>query len=114
MLCIGDSFTFAKDVSQQETYYAVLQEKINAAVFAYGADGYDSLQEYLILDKWLDVIKPDVVVWQFCYNDFINNSLELTQQSAKNQCHVSQPYLAAEGQIIYDNPGERRMSTLTL
>jgi hypothetical protein len=103
---LGDSFTFAKDVSQPETYYAVLGNRLDLAVFAYGCDGFNSLQEYLVLDAWFDRIKPDVVVWQFCYNDFIGNSAYLTRRSAKNQCQVEQPFLAPDGAVVYRNPGD--------
>lgn len=105
VFCIGDSFTFAEDADQSETYYAVAGKILDLNMFAYGAQGYGTLQEYLVLEEWLDRIKPDIVVWQFCRNDFINNSVELTRQSAKGQCHVDQPYLSEDGVIEYLNPG---------
>lgn len=102
---IGDSYTFAEDATQSETYYAVAAAKLGLNAFAYGAQGFSTLQEYLVLDKWIDRIKPDLVILQLCHNDFINNSVELTRLSAKNQCQVDQPYLSPEGSIFYQNPG---------
>lgn len=110
VLFIGDSFTFAKDVSQSEPFHAVAGRMLDVEVFAYGADGYGTLQEYLVLDAWMDRIRPHVVVWQFCRNDFIGNQPELTRASAKNQCHVAQPFLFADGSILRINPGEGRWS----
>ncbi len=112
VFCIGDSFTFAEDADQSETYFAVAADILKLNMFAYGAQGYGTLQEYLVLDEWLDRIKPDIVVWQFCRNDFINNSVELTRKSAKGQCHVDQPYLSADGVICYRNPGDGSFSLL--
>lgn len=112
VFCIGDSFTFAEDADQSETYFAVAADILKLNIFAYGAQGYGTLQEYLVLEEWLDRIKPDIVVWQFCRNDFINNSVELTRKSAKGQCHVDQPYLAADGAIRYRNPGDGPFSLL--
>ena len=106
VFCLGDSFTFAKDVSQQETYYHVAGERVPADAFACGADGYGSMQEFLLLDRWIEEVKPDVVVWQFCSNDFIGNDVRLTRLSAKNQCQVLQPFLSPQGAVYYANPGE--------
>ena len=107
---IGDSFTFAKDVSQSEPFHAVAGRRLDLEVFAYGADGYGTLQELLVLDAWMDRIRPDAVVWQFCRNDFIGNQPEFTRGSAKNQCHVAQPFLFPDGSIRRINPGEGRWS----
>ncbi|MFA7693126.1 MAG: SGNH/GDSL hydrolase family protein [Candidatus Hydrogenedentes bacterium] len=107
---IGDSYTFAEDADQSESYYALVSESLGLDAFAYGAQGFSTLQEYLILDEWLEQIAPDLVVLQFCHNDFINNSFELTRLSAKGQCHVDQPYLSDNGKIIYKNPGHGSLS----
>jgi hypothetical protein len=106
VFCLGDSFTFAKDVSQNETYYHVAGELAPADVFACGVDGYGGMQEYLVLDQWIDRVKPDVVVWQFCLNDFIGNDVRLTRMSAKNQCQAPQPFLTPQGKVRYASPGE--------
>ncbi len=46
-------------------------------MFAYGVENYGTLQEYLVLDRYVDMIKPDPVIWQYCYNDFVNNDPEI-------------------------------------
>ena len=53
-------------------------------VFAYGAGGYGTLQEYLILDEVVDHIRPTMLLWQFCSNDFINNDHALEVAGALN------------------------------
>ncbi len=101
---IGDSFTFAKDVDQKDTFYRRVGELLDAQIFAYGADGFCTTQEFLLLDEYLDVIDPDLVVWQFCWNDIIGVSLELTRGSAINLNGVDQPFMRADGSIEYRNP----------
>lgn len=102
---IGDSYTQALEVSNDKTYYAVAGAKLGVEVFAYGAGGYGSLQEYMILDEFLDIIKPDIIVWQFCQNDFINNDYELERLSYLNSLGILKPFLNLKGEIIYRNPG---------
>jgi hypothetical protein len=92
LLIIGDSFTQASAVSDTKTYAALLSRLVEMEVFAYGAGGYGTLQEYLILDRYFDEIKPDLILWQFCINDFINNDNELEQTSTANNNGLTRPY----------------------
>jgi len=102
---IGDSFTQANTVSDHKTYYAILKKELDIEVFAYGAGGYGSLQEFMILDRYFDVIKPDLVLWQFATNDLINNSPTLEMASSINNNGLVRPYLV-DGQIQYILPRE--------
>lgn len=88
---IGDSFTEAFSVSDGFTYYDYLKNNADVEIFAYGAGGYGSLQEYMILEKYLDEIKPDIILWQYCDNDFVNNSHQLESVSSENN-HMVRPY----------------------
>src|SRR2546423_3064171 len=51
VMVIGDSFTQAVLVSDDQTYYAVLADRLGAEVFAYGGSAFGTLQEYMILDR---------------------------------------------------------------
>ena len=99
---IGDSFTEAVHVSDDKTYYAPLKTR-NINVFAYGCGGWGTLQEYMILDKYFDVIKPDVIVWEFSTNDIVNNSPELETASTINNNDMVRPYLV-NGAVRYILP----------
>lgn len=93
LFVIGDSFTAGNTVSDGETYYDYLQHNDDRiVVFAYGGGGYGSLQEFMILDRYFDEIRPDVVLWQFCSNDFINNCHELESASLFNNNQMTRPY----------------------
>ena len=100
---IGDSFTQAVEVSDDKTYYAVFQGKVPAEIFAYGGGGYGSLQEHMIMDRYLDRIHPDLIVWQYMSNDFMNNSPELERASTINNNGMVRPYLV-DGRISYIMP----------
>ena len=103
VLFVGDSFTQAEDVSNDSTYYAVAGQKIPIEVFGYGVSGFGTLQEYMVLEKILGQIKPDLVVLQFTSNDFINNSYDIEYQSIQN-CGTTRPYLSVDGKLSYRLP----------
>jgi lysophospholipase L1-like esterase len=78
---VGDSFVWGYDVEQNVRFTEVLRAKlpeqriINAGVTAYGTD-----QEYLLLGRMWDRIKPDVVVLMVCVdNDRKDNTVNTRQ-----------------------------------
>lgn len=105
VLFLGDSFTQAVDVSNSKTYYGILADNMPIEVFSIGGGGYGTLQEYMQLDKYVDEIRPDIVVIQFSSNDFINNSYELEAASNRNNNGMRRPYLTEHG-VVYRNPGK--------
>lgn len=70
---LGDSFTHSMYVSDDKTWYSILGQKTDYEIFTYGCSGYGTLQEYLILERYYDLIKPDMVILAFTGNDFDNN-----------------------------------------
>jgi hypothetical protein len=108
VLVIGDSFTHAREVSDDRTYYFLLSRALPADVFAYGVAGYGTLQEYLALEKLLPIVRPDLIIWQYCPNDFINNSLALEIQSTINNNGMRRPYLVnGTIQHLFPKPSTR-------
>ena len=103
LLVIGDSYTQAAAVSDDNTYHALLGQMLGMEVFAYGAGGYGTLQEYLVLDEVVDHIRPSMLLWQFCSNDFINNSHELEVASTLNNNGWTRPYWE-NGAIVLRSP----------
>ncbi|MBI3951358.1 MAG: SGNH/GDSL hydrolase family protein [Acidobacteria bacterium] len=103
ILVIGDSFTQAMDASDDKTYYGTMRDTLDVEVFAYGGGGYGTLQEFMILDEYIDLIKPDLILWQYCTNDFINNSPELETASWQNNNSMVRPYWV-DGKIVYILP----------
>lgn len=82
VLVLGDSFTQAWQVSNGQAYYDHLADGGQAVeIFAWGGGGYGSLQEYMILDRYIDTIRPDLILWQLSANDLIDNDHELEIRS---------------------------------
>jgi hypothetical protein len=103
LLVIGDSYTQASAVSDDKTYHAMLGRMLGMEVFAYGAGGYGTLQEYLILDEVVDLVRPSILLWQFCSNDFINNDHALEVASTVNNNGWTRPYWE-DGSIVMRSP----------
>ena len=75
ILAVGDSFTFGDQVSNNETWPAVLEKMsgrrvINGGVFGYGID-----QSYLRMRTLASKYKPDMVIFSFTESDVRRNQL---------------------------------------
>lgn len=103
---IGDSFTQAIEASDGKTYFDLLGDSLNLEVFAYGCRGFSTLQELMVLEKYLPEIQPDAVVLQFCSNDFINNHHYLEQNSLYNNNRRRRPYLQENGSVVFAVPAK--------
>jgi lysophospholipase L1-like esterase len=112
ILAIGDSYTQAVEVSDGRGYYDLLREALGAEVFAYGAGGYATLQELMILDRYVDRIRPDLVLWQFCPNDFVDNVPDLEAASLYSNNGLRRPYLV-DGWVEYISPKPDPLSART-
>ena len=100
---VGDSQTQAYNVSDGKTYYDHIKQNNDVELFAYGGGGYGTLQQYMIIDSFIDIIKPDLLILQFCSNDFINNDHYLESNSFNNNNKKVRPYLI-NNNIIYLYP----------
>lgn len=93
LLVLGDSFTEARMVSDGETYYERLaRARPDLEIFAIGGGGFGTLQEFMLLDEWVDTIKPDWILLQMHPNDLINNSHALESRSTTNNNQMTRPY----------------------
>ncbi|MGQ0713225.1 MAG: SGNH/GDSL hydrolase family protein [Gemmatimonadaceae bacterium] len=104
VLAIGDSYTQAVSTSTGAAYFDKLAIDFpEIEVFAIGVVGYGTLQEYLLLDRLADSIRPHVVLWQLSSNDIINNDRELEAGSFWNNPWARKPYWE-KGRIVYRMP----------
>ena len=93
LFVLGDSYTEAATVSDGETYYERLgRMRSDVEVFAIGGGGFGTLQEYLLLDEWVDQIRPGLVLLQMHPNDLINNSHALESRSSTDNNQMTRPY----------------------
>ncbi|MCX5704072.1 MAG: GDSL-type esterase/lipase family protein, partial [Candidatus Omnitrophica bacterium] len=100
---IGVSFTEGCGVDEESMYCNIIAKNLNAEAFVYGGSGYGTLQEYMVLNRYIDEIKPDLIVLQVCTNDFINNLWELESASFYNNDLMTRPYFV-DGKIEYRFP----------
>lgn len=100
ILLIGDSFTHAPNISNENLYYAPLS-KGNYNFYAYGMTGWGNIQEVLKVKSLLSKIKPDLVIWQLSSNDLIENILEIEVRLGK--ISSNRPYLSKEKKVFYDH-----------
>lgn len=92
MLVVGDSYTEAWEASDDREYYCVAARELGVNAQAVGAGGYGTLQERMVLDRLLAATRPDLVVLQICFNDFINNDYDLEKASWQNNHFTIRPY----------------------
>jgi hypothetical protein len=115
VLIIGDSFTLAFDVSNDQTYYALMQRRLAPTqIFAYGAAGYGTLQEVLFIEEIINLVRPQILVLQVHSNDIINNSYELELASYINNNRHARPYLDDNGAITVRTPQSKLGMAMTV
>ncbi|HEX6790150.1 MAG TPA: hypothetical protein VF247_02470 [Candidatus Krumholzibacteria bacterium] len=75
----GDSFTEARQVPLDSTFFSRIERGLNARAgaprtecIAIGMMGYGTLQSWLECDRWMDTLDLDRVVYVFCENDPAN------------------------------------------
>jgi len=100
---VGDSFVQSVEVSNENLFYNHIKDSLNIEVFAFGQAGYGILQEKMIVDKYIELIKPDLIVWQTCDNDFVDNHAPLEYNSGY-KVGLRRPYLNLDGEIEYRKP----------
>ena len=70
ILAIGDSNTFGWGVPTRRAFPEVLDDlRADADVLNLGVSGYSSFQGYRTLVKYFDLVRPDVVIASFGFND---------------------------------------------
>lgn len=100
---IGDSYTASVEISNDKSYFNLLADSLGFSVFAYGQPGFSTLQQLMILEQYLSLIQPDLIVLQYCSNDFKDNYADLERISNYN-VKERRPYRMADGSISYIRP----------
>jgi len=75
ILVMGDSFVSNISVNDSEVFTEVMESRLkNGAVLNFGVNGYGQVQEYLLLQRWLDRVHPQLVILViYLRNDFQDN-----------------------------------------
>ena len=74
IMFLGDSFTLGHGVRYNDTYVKRVEDMLNAEGYAYntynfGVGGYGTLQQSKIIEKYIEDMKPEVIVLAFYVND---------------------------------------------
>ena len=78
ILLIGDSIAFGSGVRYPESFAPLMEAGLRrrlggpVAVWNAGVPGYNTSQEAVQLDRLGPVVKPDLVVLEFCMNDYMD------------------------------------------
>lgn len=90
---LGDSYSEARQVPAEKTFWALLPERLERCGFQpgkriealnFGVSGYGTAQEYLLLQSTAIRYRPDLVLLQFTNgNDVRNNSYALEPEKNK-------------------------------
>lgn len=105
ILVVGDSFSTDPNVGNENFWYTVMKKKlekeldIKINIFASGGGGYGTTQEYLIFKNAIENIKPDILILQFCINDFENNTLVWEKKNFRFTQYLRRPYLNDNGNV---------------
>lgn len=90
ILVLGDSYTGSAYASNDEMWYSVMVKEIIAktkissdyiGVRAGGAGGYGTYQNFLLASKYKDTLNPDLLILQFCINDFQDDFFIYTEKA---------------------------------
>ncbi len=103
LLFIGDSYTASVEVSNGKSFFNLIGDSLGAEIFAYGHAGFGTLQEFMVFDEWVDSIRPDIVIWEVCSNDFIDNCAQL-EMACGYKVGERRPYLQEDGSVTYQRP----------
>lgn len=112
VLVVGDSFTMDPFSGNEKMWFSTLANNLshefnlNINVNAFGAGAYGTLQEYLVINKEVKSrkdYKPNIILLQFCSNDFANNNLEMERATFAISQYMRRPYYFNNQINYYDS-----------
>jgi hypothetical protein len=96
LIFLGDSFVWGFDVEQNERFTEQLQAMLPEwEILNLGVSGYGTDQEFLLLQKVVDTLRPDVVLTIFCSEN------DQTDNSSNSRYGYFKPYFVAKGNELH-------------
>lgn len=99
VLVLGDSFTEAEYAGSGGTYYDRFAREFPCRSYVFGCSAYGTLQETLVLERYVDTIRPDIVVLQMCDNDLFNNDPDMIRSNRNWDPGRPVPFLNDDGSV---------------
>ena len=119
---LGDSYSEAFQVSQEKTFWAVLERELQAMpeyrnqtveVINFGVSGFGTIQEWQMLEHYARDYSPDLVLLAFLPgNDVRNNSRQLEPDHRRPFARLNDGKLELDVSFR-DDPMEKRFRELT-
>jgi hypothetical protein len=84
VMLLGDSFFWGVGVKESEAISSVMEElgKSKLSVYNFSVVGYNTVQEQLVAEAYLDSLKPDhIILGFFIGNDIISNAITLIDKN---------------------------------
>jgi lysophospholipase L1-like esterase len=93
VLVMGDSIAYGSGVSYDQSFAPVLESRLarrlgrRTAVWNAAVPGYNTDQESILLELTGPIVKPDLVIVQFCMNDYLDPP-DLTPGGTLDATHI--------------------------
>ncbi len=99
ILFIGDSMTAAIQVEENERFSNLVGKKLNYEAYNLAVNGYSTDQALIVLQKYISIIKPDIIFYYLVDNDFYLNGERYLQSGFGNKW--SKPIFNKNFDIVY-------------
>jgi hypothetical protein len=119
---LGDSFSEAFQVAQENTFWSVLERELQATaefksrtveVINFGVSGFGTIQEWQMLEHYVGDYAPDLVLLAFLPgNDVRNNSRQLESDHRRPFAKLNKGKLQVDVSFR-DDPNEKRFREFT-
>ena len=98
---VGDSYIQSVEVSNNKLFYNLLKDSLDIEVFCLRTRWiWYSSGKKMVIERFVDQIKPDLIVLATCDNDFIDNYAPLEYNSTY-KVGIRRPYYELDGNVTY-------------
>jgi lysophospholipase L1-like esterase len=112
IMIVGDSLTYGYGVREEETYSkqleTMLNKKFGVEVLNLGVSGHQSEDILKTIKQWTVLLKPDLIIYGVCLNDFLPAGVGEYQNNMANRFPIPESvkrYLSSKtylGRLIND------------
>jgi hypothetical protein len=112
IVVLGDSFAEALQVPQRDTFWSVLEQRLQACpslagrrveVLSFGVSGYGTTQELLVYRKFARKYRPDLVLLAFFIGNDLRDNLRSLSEAA-GPTYLTRPFYAVSGdELVLDD-----------
>ncbi len=96
---LGDSVTEAQYAGIGGTYFDRVSQEFPCRMHVFGSTGYGTLQQTLVLERYISEIRPNIVLLQLCQNDLYDNDPDFASQKLSWVPWRPCPYIDDDGTI---------------